>query len=580
MYLRFFVVCLLAVAHTASADVSTELANGVSLEEIISNAKDDGVPADQIVTDLLQAGVGVSRTVQTTVRVYDDCTATEMAVKSAVANSPESATDTIRSIATLRECGCSGERHWQRTRVRNRIRSGLDHLVVRMPELCGCVAMAVETAAYQLPSRLSELVDAAMEATPTKSELVMADPSLTPMRLADGTPVLLPSAKAESCDDQGNCEDVDGDLVVSNVILNSSGESIALELKNQSGQDIDLEANGYRVEFYFEDYPRPGHTVPLAGAVAADQTYLIASLSAPQSVLANADQEVPILDARATDAVQVRNKLFPQECGCSEVSVTSAIRGAQQYHAENGATDQEQAMLLASGFGGKVVDVFGQLGANPGSSWDAGSHNTVENTLQRQNLICEPDANYSDDFQVASEWDALGALNTGAIGNHQVRCATPMRELMLSKYMRSEKQENVLEIYNGTNKVVDLGAEQYVLEIYNSGDIEAELRLDMQGLLAPGAVHVVAHPNAPDEVKEIADTVTSDLDFSPVDTLVLRKVYRYEPLTCSNTVMPYVEQLQAGLVELIPDTPPDPLDPNPIVRHRPIPPGGDNASPN
>jgi predicted extracellular nuclease len=50
----------------------------------------------------------------------------------------------------------------------------------------------------------------------------------------------------------------------------------ALEIYNGTGAAIDLAANGYVVQMYFNDNSSPGLTIPLTGTVASGDVFVLA----------------------------------------------------------------------------------------------------------------------------------------------------------------------------------------------------------------------------------------------------------------------------------------------------------------
>ncbi len=73
--------------------------------------------------------------------------------------------------------------------------------------------------------------------------------------------------------------------------------------------------------------------------------------------------------------------------------------------------------------GGFVVDSFGQVGFDPGSSWGSGT--TADHTLQRACAVTSGDHDPSDDFEpsLAAEWQPFAADTFDDIG--KPTCFTP-----------------------------------------------------------------------------------------------------------------------------------------------------------
>ena len=61
--------------------------------------------------------------------------------------------------------------------------------------------------------------------------------------------------------------------------------------------------------------------------------------------------------------------------------------------------------------GTTVIDSIGQIGFDPGTEWGTGLTSTADNTLRRKLLIEAGDANGSDLFDPAVEWDGFATDN-------------------------------------------------------------------------------------------------------------------------------------------------------------------------
>lgn len=63
----------------------------------------------------------------------------------------------------------------------------------------------------------------------------------------------------------------------------------------------------------------------------------------------------------------------------------------------------DDALVLAFG-GGTIVDSFGQVGFDPGSSWSCPDGSTVNHTLRRLSSICDGDHVADDAFDPCDQW--------------------------------------------------------------------------------------------------------------------------------------------------------------------------------
>jgi uncharacterized protein len=93
-------------------------------------------------------------------------------------------------------------------------------------------------------------------------------------------------------------------------------------------------------------------------------------------------------------------------------------------------------------------------------------------------------------------------------------------DLFISEYVEGSSFNKALEIYNGTNSVVNLSTGQYVLEVYFNGSTSST-SLALTGSIASGSVFVLAHPSA--ILSMTPDVSTSVVNFNGDDAIVLRK---------------------------------------------------------
>jgi len=71
---------------------------------------------------------------------------------------------------------------------------------------------------------------------------------------------------------------------------------------------------------------------------------------------------------------------------------------------------------LALSCDGKLLDVIGQIGVDPGAAWGSGMNTTVDHTLQRKCSIASGDALGDDAFEPNDEWQALPVDTFSGLG--------------------------------------------------------------------------------------------------------------------------------------------------------------------
>ena len=161
--------------------------------------------------------------------------------------------------------------------------------------------------------------------------------------------------------------------------VEGSSNNKALEIYNGTGASVDLTAGGYSVQVFSNGAASAGTTVPLGGTLAAGDVFVLAQSSAGAAILAQAD-------------------------------LTSGA----------GLWNGDDAITLRKG--DTVLDVIGQIGADPGTEWGSGVTSTADNTLRRKATICAGDTDGSNAFDPALEWDGFAQDTFGGLGAHTATC--------------------------------------------------------------------------------------------------------------------------------------------------------------
>ena len=69
-----------------------------------------------------------------------------------------------------------------------------------------------------------------------------------------------------------------------------------------------------------------------------------------------------------------------------------------------------------------VIDIFGQIGLDPGSRWEGGDVTTQNRTLRRKCGVAQGDLVGDDAFDPSVEWDGLPQDTFDGLGSHQAAC--------------------------------------------------------------------------------------------------------------------------------------------------------------
>jgi predicted extracellular nuclease len=159
--------------------------------------------------------------------------------------------------------------------------------------------------------------------------------------------------------------------------IEGTSNNKALEIFNGTGAPINLAANGYSVQMFFNGNPAAGLTIPLTGTVASGDVYVVAQALASPVIIAQADQ----------------------------------TQGSGWFNGDD-------AVLLLKG--ATVIDSIGQRGFDPGTEWGTGLTSTADNTLRRKAAIEAGDPDPNDVFDPAVQWDGFATDDFTGLGSHAV----------------------------------------------------------------------------------------------------------------------------------------------------------------
>jgi predicted extracellular nuclease len=157
--------------------------------------------------------------------------------------------------------------------------------------------------------------------------------------------------------------------------IEGTSNNKALEIYNGTGAAIDLAANGYSVQMFFNGSGTAGLTINLTGTVAAGDVFVLAQASASAAILAQADQ----------------------------------TNGAGWFNGDDAVTLRK---------GTTVIDSIGQIGNDPGTEWGTGLTSTADNTLRRKAAIEAGDTTPDNAFDPAVEWDGFATDTFDGLGAH------------------------------------------------------------------------------------------------------------------------------------------------------------------
>ncbi len=267
---------------------------------------------------------------------------------------------------------------------------------------------------------------------------------------------------------------VHGSLLISEYVEGSSNNK-SIELFNTSSSAIDLGAQDYLLQFFFNGSATAGTTINLTGTVPGRGTFVVSDNNANAGILSVTDQ----------------------------TSTSNFFNG------------NDAVVLRQGGSGGSVVDSLGQVGVDPGSEWGSGLVSTQNNTLVRKAFVTAGDTNSTDSFDPATEWIGFAQDMIGDLGSH-----TYLPNLFFSEYVEGSGNNKALEIFNNDSGTIGLDG-RTELKFYFNGNPTAGTTIGLNGMIGGGDVFVVADDDADPAVLAAADQLSTSNFFNGDDAIEL-----------------------------------------------------------
>ncbi len=164
------------------------------------------------------------------------------------------------------------------------------------------------------------------------------------------------------------------DLFISEYVEGSSNNK-CIELFNGTGATVDL--SEYSIHIYANGGAIATSTISLLGMLSDQDVYVVCQTNADAGI--NADFRSNVLNYNGNDAV---------------------------------------ALLHDNA----IIDVIGQIGADPITEWGSGVISTRDNTLRRKSSILMGDPDGSDAFDPTTEWDGFANDTFDGLGMHADPC--------------------------------------------------------------------------------------------------------------------------------------------------------------
>jgi len=259
------------------------------------------------------------------------------------------------------------------------------------------------------------------------------------------------------------------------------------------------------------------------------------------------------LENRLRPRIQRALVEISSSCSCASAGIEAAIEIVP-----NKAEDMIDAVLRAKNRADTTADSIGQIGKLPEKKyWGNNKIITKDNNLVRTVSTCKGDHNEQDEFNPTTSWVNSNDNNTNedfnfnkVLGQHKLICESEENtdankekqketeeegnnKLIISQYIEGQGNNQALELYNGTDKAIDLLTDNYQVEVYFHGyDFPGEI-IQLKGLIEPKSTYVVADANAAADILISANQKVNGLIFKGADAVVLKSGLNSKPCQCA-----------------------------------------------
>jgi len=222
-------------------------------------------------------------------------------------------------------------------------------------------------------------------------------------------------------------------------------------------------------------------------------------------------------------------------CSCASAGIEAAIEVVPEK-----AEDMIDAVIVAKNRAERTADSIGQIGVIPDRKyWGDDAVKTKNTNLVRNTSVCKGDHDEMDDFVPGETWSSSNARNS--LGQHKLICnekdesdeeENKDESLIISQYIEGQGNNQALELYNGSDKAIDLVKDNYQLEVYFHGyEFPGEV-IQLKGLIEPQKTFVIANANAGADMTSVSNQKVNGLVFKGADAVVLKTGFNQNPCEC------------------------------------------------
>ncbi|MCB9283054.1 MAG: lamin tail domain-containing protein [Lewinellaceae bacterium] len=129
---------------------------------------------------------------------------------------------------------------------------------------------------------------------------------------------------------------------------------------------------------------------------------------------------------------------------------------------------------------------------------------------------------------------------TGMLLGGMLSLQAQITDLLISEYVEGSSNNKYVELYNGTGSPLNLGSQNYVVEVYANGSFTPTSSIILTGVIAPGDVFVLAHPSAT-AWSGTPNQTSNGLNYNGNDAVALRKGGQLIDLIGNIGCMPDIE---------------------------------------